>query len=75
MVAQIFSGRIQILKATLWRVLAEPLTQFLALGGLMFLAYGVMNFGDDEQAGETVIEVSLADIDRLSEKFEKTWRV
>ncbi|MGI9391206.1 MAG: peptidyl-prolyl cis-trans isomerase [Boseongicola sp.] len=62
------------MKAIALRIFSEPLIQFLVLGGALFVIYGALNTDDEQSAEANVIDVSPADIDRLSSGFEQAWR-
>lgn len=53
-------------------LLREPLLHFLALGALLFVAYGFMNRDAAGSGGEIV--VSAAQIDNLATQFARTWQ-
>jgi len=56
----------------LMRLLREPLLHFLAIGGLIFLAYSAIS-GPDRQPADTII-VDAERIEQLAAGFQATWR-
>ncbi|HRW14382.1 peptidylprolyl isomerase [Amaricoccus sp.] len=55
------------------RILREPLLHFLLIGTAVFLAFGLRS-EPPRQAEAAVIEVTPAQIERLSAQFEAVWR-
>jgi len=57
---------------TLKRLLKEPLLHFLAIGGLLFLAYGQLNEATPE-TDDKVIIVSSTRIEQIKKGFNAVW--
>ncbi len=62
------------MKTNLGRILSEPILKFLAIGGCLFLAYGMMNWSEEKPLADNIIEITPSGIERLTAGFEKTWR-
>jgi hypothetical protein len=54
------------------RILREPLIHFLALGALLFLAYGW--FGGNEPPPPDEIVIDSARVESLRDQFKRTWQ-
>lgn len=59
-------------KGTLRRLLREPLLHFIAIGGLLFLAYGTLNDTVQEEA-DNVIIITPERITQINNGFNSVW--
>lgn len=74
-VAIVVSGSWPIIsecEAIMRRWLKEPFMHFLILGGLLFIAYGWVNRGDEPEVGRIV--VTQGKIEHLRAGFSRTWQ-
>jgi hypothetical protein len=55
------------------RLLAEPLLHFLALGGALFLAFGVLAGRDGAPRGDAIV-VPAGKVEQMSAIFARTWQ-
>jgi len=57
-----------------YRVLKEPLTHFIVLGGLIFAAYAWLGSGDAGQDDRKQIVIDQAKLDHLKKLWKLQWR-